>query len=114
MNEKINIINLENSGEKISVSVNNIEESKTSIELNGIKDVNLGNATGIYINNNTYKEINIGQNGGKIIGNSQAQEFINNRLSHIDDNAIYINGIRFVPDYIIVDGISKMVLAAEE
>jgi hypothetical protein len=114
MNEKINIINLNNSGEKVFFSIKNFEGIKPSIEMSGIENINLGNAKNIYINNNQYKEINAGQNGGKIIGNIQAQEFINTNLSDVHSNGIYVNGIKFIPDYIIIEGVTKMVLVAEE
>lgn len=115
MNEKINIVNLADStGSNINLSVSNFSGQSPSINLAGIKDLLMPSLEKIIFKHNEYAEINIGPSGGKIIGNIEAKNFIESGAQNSFPAGIYVNGIKFIPDYIIIDGISKTVLVAEE
>lgn len=128
MNEVVNLLNLTASGNNsINLNVSNISGQETSINVTGIKNLNLNSLEKIYINTNEYKQISINQDlTAKLIGNESARTLLNNlswvsQYSDPEDlvsqgltSGLYVNGIKFIPTQIIIDGVTKTVLAAEE
>lgn len=108
MNEAINLLTVKTSGDKnIDMSIFNLSGQPSSINITGIKNINLGDADNIIVKNTIYKEISLGAGQAKIIGNTAAQDY----FSNVD--GVYVNGIKFAPESIVIDGVLKTILVAQ-